>query len=89
MNLGGLFVLVIVIIGAIMGLFLIAAKTQTGVVDTYGVGGGNYSNESQAQVQNLTATGASVGAGALIFVVLIICAIIFVGFIAIARKPRW
>jgi hypothetical protein len=86
MNLGFLFLLFVIIIGAVMGLTLISAKTPTGITDTYGQTMGNESNASQAAVGNLTATGGTVGTGALLLVVGIIGATIFGLLVLVAAR---
>jgi hypothetical protein len=79
MNLGGLFILFIVIVGAVFGLILISNKAPqvSELKDTYGNMAGNQSNQSQSEITNLTSTGTQVGAGAAILVVLIIGGVIF------------
>ena len=68
MNIGTLLLLFAVMVGAIFGLTLIASKNATPVVDTYGNTAGNITNQSQSEVTNLTATGTTVGGGAVLLV---------------------
>jgi hypothetical protein len=88
MNLGGLFLIFIIIVGAVFGLILISSKVTpaTNLTDTYGQHAGNFTNESQAQISNLTATGTQVGTGAAVLVVLIIGAVVFGALVLVATK---
>lgn len=89
MNLGGLLLLFLVIAAAIGGLYLITAKTPTGVTDTYGMTIGNESNESQSMVTNLTSTGLSVGTGALVLVALTITVVVLGALVYVAVGKKW
>jgi beta-lactamase regulating signal transducer with metallopeptidase domain len=88
MNLGGLFLIFIVVVAAVMGLILISSQTTpaTNITDTYGTAMSNTTNQSQAAVSNLTATGTQIGAGVLFLIVGIIGAIIFGLLILVATR---
>lgn len=86
MNLFALFMLFVVAVAAVMGLILIGNHHSTTIADTYGNVAGNTTNESQAIVGNLTATGTRVGGGAILLVVGIIAAVIILALVYVARK---
>lgn len=91
MNLGGLLLLFLVMIGAIGGLYLVLSKTPQAseVTDTYGAMAGNATNESQAAVGNLTGTGISVGTGAVVFVVLIGFAVVLGALVLVVAGKKF
>jgi beta-lactamase regulating signal transducer with metallopeptidase domain len=88
MNLGGLFLIFIIIVAAVFGLILISSKVTpaTNLTDTYGQTAGNFTNESQSQISNLTATGTQVGTGAAVLVVLIIGAVVLGALVLVAAR---
>ena len=90
MNLFGLFMLLIVMIAAVMGIVLIESKTGTSpYVDTYGDMAGNATNESQTLAGNLTAVGTQVGAGAVVLVGGIIALVIILALVYVATRKRY
>jgi ABC-type transport system involved in multi-copper enzyme maturation permease subunit len=88
MNLGGLFLIFIIVVGAVFGLILISNKAPqvSELKDTYGNMAGNQSNQSQSEITNLTSTGTQVGAGAAVLVVLIIGAVVLGALVLVATK---
>ena len=86
MNLFALLMLFLVGAAAVFGLILIGSGHQQAIVDTYGNTSSAATNASQGIVSNLSATGEQVGGGAVLLVVGVIGAVLFLAFIALARK---
>jgi hypothetical protein len=87
MNIGGLALLFLVLVGAIFGTILIASKTNTTPYqDSYGNYSGDSTNETLGVIQNGTAVGTQVGSGAVLFVGVIILLVILVALGLVVSK---
>ena len=85
MNLGMLFLLFVVAIGAVMGLAFIGSQVTGNVVtDTYGNNVSSATNNTSVAVQGVLATGQTIGGGVIIMIALIIGAVILVLLAAVA-----
>lgn len=89
MNVAGLLLLFVVIVGAIFGGIMIASKTNTTPYqDSYGNFAGNSTNVSLSQVQNISAVAPSVGTGAALLVGGIIAVAILLGLVLVVSSRK-
>jgi len=86
MNIGMLLFLFLIACASIMGMFFVANQNQAPVLDTYGNGLSDQSNNTSVVVQSVVDTGMDVGSGIVIFVALIIAVVILVLMVSAATK---
>ena len=87
MNLGMLFLLFVVAIGAIMGLAFIGSQaTANPVIDTYGSGMSAATNNTMNATQGALAAGQTVGGGVIILIALVIGGVILLLLVAVAVR---